>query len=113
MRDKLSTIASIQGLRAAFEKLGDRPFPDDSDSEDASQLHAELAEFDGYVAGRITTLLSGGRLSSHELQSDKGLRQRLEALAVSDSPGAADAQRYLDYFAELDALLAVGRSLAR
>jgi hypothetical protein len=113
MRHKLSTTGSIEGLRAAFEKLRDRPFPDDSDSEDASQLHAELAEFDGYVAGRITTLLSGARLSSHELESDKGLRQRLEALAVSDSPGAADAHRYLEYFAELDRLLAIGRRLAR
>jgi len=113
MTHKAYTTETIERLRAAFERLGERPFPDDSDNDGASQLHAELAEFDGYVAGRVTTLINGGRLSSHELESDRDLKQRLEALAASDSPGATDAQKYLDYFVELDALLAVGRSLAR
>jgi hypothetical protein len=58
-------------------------------------------------------LVNGGRLSSHDLDSDRDLKQRLETLAASDSPGATDAQRYLDYFIELDALLALGRNLAR
>ncbi len=85
-------------LRVAFEKLGDRPFPDDSSDDNASQLHAELAEFDGYVAGRITTLINGGRLGRKELESDTALRSRLEVLASSDSPGSADAKAYLEYF---------------
>jgi hypothetical protein len=113
MTNKASTTETIERLRAAFEMLGERPFPDDSENDQASQLHAELAEFDGYVAGRITTLVNGGRLSSHDLESDRDLKHRLETLAASDSPGATDARRYLDYFIELDALLVLGRSLAR
>jgi len=113
MKHKATTEEIIGRLRAAFERLAQRPFPDDSDYDDASQLHAELAEFDGYVAGRITTLLNGGRLSVREVESDLDLKERLEKLAASDSPGATDAQKYLAYFAEIDSLLAVGRSLPR
>jgi len=69
--------AKLDPLRQAFERLLERSFPDDSDDEQASELHADLVEYDGYVAGRITTLLGGGgRLQSSDLKSDDSLRQR-------------------------------------
>lgn len=77
MTHKASRTEAIEQLRTAFDRLRVRPFPDDCDNDDASPLRAELVEFDGYVAGRITTLINGGRLSSHELESDSDLiRQR-------------------------------------
>ncbi len=102
----------IARLRARFNGLANRPFPDDSSDDTASQLHAELADFDGYVAGRITTLINGGHLERKDLESDIALGRRLAELASSDRPGSADARIYLDYFRELDALLASAKDLA-
>jgi hypothetical protein len=113
MMQEYSAVGVIEKLRGAFEGLGNQPFPEDSSDDDASQLHAELANFDGYVAGRITTLINGGLLGRTELDSDTILKGRLEALANSNATGSADAMRYLEYFLRLEALLDLGRDLAR
>jgi hypothetical protein len=44
------------------------------------------------------------------LQPDKSLQRRLEALACSNSPGAADARDYLHYLGELHVLLIFSRA---
>ncbi len=114
MMQKQSAAELTEKLRGAFARLGDRPFPEDSSDDDASQLHAELADFDGYVAGRITTLINGGLLGRKDLASDATLKRRLEALANnSESAGSGDAKRYLEYFRQLEGLLELGRDLAR
>lgn len=103
----------IASLKARFENFCELPFPDDSSDDTASQLHAELAEFDGYAAGRISTLINGGRLGRKDLQTDTALGARLKALAGSSLPGSSDARMYLDQFLELEALLALARDLAK
>jgi hypothetical protein len=102
--------ARLGGLRRAFARLGETGFPDDNGDEQSSQLHAELAQYDSYVAGRITTLLGGGRLSSSDLEIDGALRRQLTELASSSSSGAAAATRYLAYLDELDTLVITART---
>ena len=107
----MQDAAQLDGLRRAFERLRARNFPNDSGDEQSSELHAELAEYDGYIAGRITTLLGGGRLRNSDLKPDDDLRRRLVMLAKSSSLGAATATKYLAYLDEVDSLLIMARSL--
>lgn len=100
-------------LRVAFAKHEDWPFPDDSSDDSASQLHAELADYDGYVAGRVSTLINGGRLGKGDLKLDMSLKNRLEDLSNSDSIGSADARAYLEYFHQLEVLLALAKDFAK
>jgi hypothetical protein len=109
----MKDAARLDPLRQAFERLKERSFPNDSDDEQSSELHADLVEYDGYIAGRITTLLGGGQLHGSDLKSDDSLRQRLEALSESSSQGAAAATKYLSYLDELDSLLFMARFFAR
>jgi len=101
---------SFASLRTSLSDLKRTPFPDDSADAVASQLHAELAEYDGYVAGRITTLLAGGELTLEELGSDDRLKVEIETLAAdSASSGSADARKYLEYLSTLEAALGLAR----
>lgn len=105
MRTEEESLRKLQSLIRAL------PFPSDSDDEEAGGLHAELAQLDGYVAGCVETVLSGGQVPDHELQPDEDLEQRLKALSESDSPGAADALNYLDYLEELKGALIFARAV--
>jgi hypothetical protein len=107
----MQDASRLDGLRQAFERLRARDFPNDSGDEQSSELHAELAEYDGYIAGQITTLLGSGRLRNSDLKPDDDLRRRLVLLAKSSSPGAATATKYLVYLDEIDSLLIMARSL--
>jgi|GEM_PF-2281503 len=100
-------------LQRMLEQFQNRPFPEDSGDEEASLLHDELVELDGYLMGRLLTLANGGRLSLIGVQVCLGLRQRLEKVANSGSPGFRDARSYLDYLAELENLLIHARPLFR
>lgn len=106
MSDALQCLTKMRAFLATL------PLPDDSAHEQVSALHAELADFDGYVAGRVETLLDGGDVNTNQLQPDENLRLRLEAVATSGSPGAADAQNYLDYLEELHGALVFARAVA-
>ena len=111
MKQSASLSATIEQLRVAFRAHADRPFPSNSQDEAASELHDDLAEWAGYVAGRVVTIINCGRLSIEDLGSNEDLRNRLESLCASSSPGAEDARHYLEYLSELDALLCVGRKI--
>jgi hypothetical protein len=88
---KVNWRIKVEPLRQAFEAFKGEAFPEDSSDEYASELHAELAEFDGFVAGHIITLLGGGQLIPADFKPDDGLRTRLKALAASASTGSEDA----------------------
>jgi hypothetical protein len=84
-------------LRRAFEEFADVPFPAASGDDRVNELRADLAEYDSWVAGLISTLI-GGSVPSQPVKFDADLEARLVALAEGeDARAAADAARYLDY----------------
>ena len=102
--------ASFASLRTSLSGLERTPFPNDSSDAVASQLHAALADYDGYVAGRIAMLLGGEKLTLEELSSEDGLRVEIETLAGDPgNSGFADAQKYLEYLSTLEAALGLAR----
>jgi hypothetical protein len=96
-----------RALEDALSAFRDVPFPRGSADEELSDAHAELAEYDGYVAGLVTTLLEGGDVSPAQLAFDDDLRQRFER-----APAQEEARRYVEYMDELRRLLDAARAYA-
>jgi len=89
-------------LTRAFEEFKQMPFPEDSDHEEVSQFHAELAEYDGFIAGLVSILLAGDRVSPELLRVDDDLKASLENIArTGQQPAASDAAKYLCYLGAL------------
>jgi hypothetical protein len=95
----------FEELKRAFDKFRSLPFPEDSENDEVSQLHAELAEYDGFVAGLVATLLQGDDMSPH-LRFDNELEDRLARIARWGGPTArADARKHLEYLGALKNLI--------
>ena len=96
-------------LKAQFRKFKRLPFPSNSTHEPLSILHGELVLLDTFAAGIVFTVAHGGRLSPDAWPIAKNLgalRERLEEIERSDDCSVRhDAQRYLEYVAELTRLL--------
>jgi hypothetical protein len=108
-------VDAREELQRAHGRLREAIFPRDSVvSDDLSDLHAELAEYDGHVAGVASSLLGGAPVEPSLLARDAALEERLER-AAGDSDGSArdDAEAYLAYYRLLDEVLAAARRSAR
>jgi hypothetical protein len=109
------TAETREELHRAFERLREAPFPRDSESSDAlSDLHAELAEYDGHVAGIAASLLGGAPVDRSLLAADEALGEQLERAAHGqEGQTRKDAEAYLAYYGLLEAVLAAARRCAR
>ncbi len=99
-----------QQLRKAYDELKLKPFPEGSDDENASQLHAELVLIDTEWNGLVTRALGSAELGKvfgpEEEWRYQDLKARLESLIrEGDVRAATDAKRYLDYLSALWALV--------
>jgi hypothetical protein len=90
-----------QDLRTAYDALRQRHFPEGSDDETASQLHAELVLIDTELNGLIARSLGGaepGLFGPEDEWRYLDLKARLESLIRDgDVRAATDARRYLDH----------------
>ena len=100
-----------QELKFAFDRLREAGFPRDSVVSDyLSDLHAELAEYDGHVGGVASSLLGGAQVDRTLLASDLSLGDQLERAARdSDDHARDDAEAYLAYYRLLEGVLAAAR----
>jgi hypothetical protein len=106
-------------LEREWEAFYDLPFPGwgragyatHQESDEMGDLHASLAEYDGYIAGLVMQAVTGATRLSHPLMKDPELRERFERLAWGGSPEvAADARDYLEYLDRIDRLIEVTRA---
>jgi hypothetical protein len=99
-------------LRRAFDGFKNIPFPTGStgESDELGELHAELVQYDGHIAGLVTTLIGYAR-PSHPITFDEDLKARLHAAAQRGGQDAADARRYLDYLEHIRHLVELARPL--
>jgi len=68
-------------LKDVFASLQILTFPSSAESDDLANWITELAEFDGYVAGIATMLLSRGDADTSSLEKQMGeLMARLDGL---------------------------------
>ncbi len=70
-----------KSLKCAYDRLTKMPFPEFAECDELAEKQAELAEFDGHVAGIALKKLSGTKCESSLLAHDVArLRQGLESL---------------------------------
>jgi hypothetical protein len=97
-------------LEATLAAHAETPFPRSSEDETLSDLHADLVEYDGHVAGVATTLLEGQPVPPEFLRFPEDLRERIADAAESSDPGHAEqARAYLAYLDELRRVLEAAR----
>jgi hypothetical protein len=107
----LSSKARLAQLLAAHTNAS---FPADSESsEELSELHADLVEYDGHVVGLASSLLGGLKIERSHLGKDERLDAELRRLAREASePVRSEAQAHLEYCKSVNALLGLTREAA-
>jgi hypothetical protein len=101
---------NLEELKSCFERFKKISFPEDSDDSQSSQLHAELIEYDGFIAGLISRVIDGEMISIKDFESGYELKSRLEKIANDkNAPGAKDAKIYLNYLEEIIKLIDIIR----
>jgi len=100
-------------LRAAVQHLRTFPFPQGIEDGPVSDLHAELAEFDGYINGLLQQLLRG-ESPSHLLERDSELRAKLEHARDFESDQARyEAKKLLAYLDVLERAIDAANQIHR
>jgi asparagine synthetase B (glutamine-hydrolysing) len=69
----------LHHLKESFALLKSMPFPSSIDDALLGDLHAELAEYDGYVVGILETVLSAGQPGKEDVDSARQLTKALES----------------------------------
>ena len=83
-------------LKGQFEIFKSIPFPLDSSDDELSEIHAELADFDGYITGLVDTLLA--YRSAIAIQYDQALEERIRsALQRKEGGDFFQVDQYLKY----------------
>ncbi len=102
-------MMSLQELRKAFTCHEALPFPHHSGiSQELSDLHAELVEYDGFVAGLVSSLLGGVPVDAAEFRHDTSIGAALKDLAAREGePVRSEAKAHLAYYHAVDHLLQI------
>ena len=104
----------LEQLRVSFDEFLNIPFPGDSEHETLSDIHAGLAEYDGYIAGHISSIIAGAKVLPRELQIDNRLRERLyELAALEKGEVKLNAKTYLEYLDKLEELVGLARKVVK
>src|SRR5574341_1719601 len=103
---------SLTRLRKLFEEFKRIPFPRGAVTDELNEIHGEVAEYDGYIAGLITTLLSRQSIPSGSLFFDAKIQGRLNAIVEQGDLQASEAAKiYLDYLGKLKELIDLGNEI--
>ena len=94
-------------LIQAFQQFKRLPFPSSASNDELNLIHAELAEYDGFIAGTISSLLSGSKFSRGNLKFEQSLADRLENILSTskDTKVLEQARKYLSYLEAIKNIL--------
>lgn len=107
-------VNTIVLLSTAFDEFMKQPFPRGSENRELYELYPEFVEYDGFIAGLISTLLSGGKIDRDRLYFDVKLKGRLERIIANGDPSQVDkAREYLDYLMSLKKLIDLAEHLVK
>lgn len=97
----MTSLARLHNALVAFSAVR---FPESGEDDTIGDLHANLAEYDGYVNGVARSLVAGE--PAPRIERDVQLRVAIEE-AVRGGPelARADALRLLEYLDRLDELV--------
>lgn len=98
------------GLDAAFATLRALPFPRSGRDPRLQDAHSTLVEYDGYIAGIITRLLSDGGAPAYPLKSKPMLREQLIELTQYPEPVGSQAILLLTYLDQIEEVVQQART---
>ncbi len=100
-------------LKERYDEFLAVEFPNDSQDDLLSELHARLAEHDSFIAGHISSLLNGAKVFKRDLKYNVDLRRELNRqIEQQDKRFNQDAVAYLRYFEKLEELIEIARLIA-
>lgn len=83
-------------LQSSFDRLKILRFPESTDDADLQDLHAELAELDGYIAGLVSSRIKGKTVKFDLNEVIAPIESLLKEAAGSQNQTALSALR--DYY---------------
>ncbi len=84
----------LEAWKIAYAGLKDRPFPPATEDETLGDLHARLAEYDGYLAGIFERIAESGKKYAEPVDSGADLQHDFELTGD-------DARAMREYFMAL------------
>jgi hypothetical protein len=93
-------------LYLRYKEFRNTPFPRNSFNAELHEIHAELVDYDGYVAGLVDTYLKDSNKYPKNLEYDQSLEDRVEKLReINDSELNKEIEIYLDYLRKIKAVI--------
>ena len=105
MSGDLSPSKMRMKLMQDFEAFKQIPFPDPPDSDVLNDLWTELVEFDGHVAGLVSSFLRGSMVDPNFLATDRKLGLRLNNYVAQSEQEEMQLAKCQAYKAQLDSLV--------
>lgn len=94
-------------LAIAFEEFKRIPCPEPPESDDLYDLYSELMEYDGHVAGLVSSFLNGNQISRSLVYRNEKLIERL----ITNPDDTDELNLLKSYFEQLDEMIQMLRSL--
>jgi hypothetical protein len=92
-------------FQQAFGELSDLPFPPGSEIEAVAELHAELAYYDGYVAGLLLSDTPKSRIP----KPDTELLGRMKS-TLRQHPASSELTLYIEYMEKIVEVLELAKT---
>lgn len=86
-------------LQSSFDRLKTLRFPESTDEVDLQDLHAELAELDGHIAGLVSSRIKGKAVKFDLNEAVAPIENLLKKAETSQNQTVFSALR--DYYREL------------
>ncbi len=100
---------SLTALQELFDRFRQFPFPRGTVNGELYEIHGKLAEYDGYIAGLISSLLKNRSIPAGSLYFDTDLETKLTVIAHhGGSPAREAAKTYFNYLSKLKELINLG-----
>jgi len=100
-----------KNLQDAFNQFAQGPFPRDSYDDIISDVHAELVEYDGYIAGLVSSYAFGNDEVKEKIVHDPTLKDRLNTRVKELPELEKEASRFLLRLQEIKKLIDLAQTL--
>lgn len=99
-----------KSLEQAFYKFQKVPFPHGANDDVVGDVQAEMAEYDGYIAGHIISYAMGKEEVKEKIIYDPSYEERLLARLKEKPELKEEIDRYLNYLNEIKKLVDLAHS---
>jgi hypothetical protein len=96
---------NIDTLQEKWNELIKMPFPRSPKNEQIRKIFADFVEWDGHVAGIVSSFLQGEKVDKKLIYIDENINNILDSIKPLDSDEEKEISIYLEYKKKLDLLI--------